>query len=273
MRCRSSRRLCLAGAGPAALAALGVAGAVGQSTDQLRISVAPTIVAAPRSEVAFPIRIDAPKALPKKGFINVLGLPTGVSLTEGHLLSPGSWAVPFARVSSIRVGAPDGVVAGRSEIVIRLIAMDGRLLAQASTVLIVEAGATGAAATSAPPSDLLAAPALPANVPEGRKAPVSSPAPLAAEEQRRAQQALARGEEYFSRGSILVARQYFQHAADAGLAEGALRLAATYDPEELQHILATGVVPDRDLARRWYERARELGATEAEERLTRLDSR
>lgn len=76
--------------------------------------------------------------------------------------------------------------------------------------------------------------------------------------------ALAQGEEYFARGSILVARQYFQHAADSGLAESALRLAATYNPGELQHIQAAGVVADRDLARKWYERARELGAAEAE---------
>jgi TPR repeat protein len=78
---------------------------------------------------------------------------------------------------------------------------------------------------------------------------------------------------YFARGSILVARQYFELAADAGLAGAALRLAATYDPAELQRLEVPGVVPDRDLARKWYERARELGAREAEAPLAWLSGK
>jgi hypothetical protein len=35
-------------------------------------------------------------------------------------------------------------------------------------------------------------------------------------------------------------------------------------------LAVSGVLPDRDLARRWYERARELGSRDAEERLARL---
>jgi TPR repeat protein len=63
---------------------------------------------------------------------------------------------------------------------------------------------------------------------------------------------------------------FFQHAAEAGLALGAIRLATTFDPTELTRLQAQGVRPDREEARRWYERARELGAPEAEERLARL---
>jgi hypothetical protein len=276
MRGRPLRPLRLAGAGSAALAVVWVAGAAGQTPDQLHINVEPIVVAAPKSEVAFPIRITAPEALPKKGFLNVLGLPPGVSLTEGHPLSPGSWAVPFAVASTLKVSIPEGVI-GRSEIVIRLIALDGRMLAQTQTALVVEPSVTGgAAAPTSPASDVVAAPApLTGAPPESRPArPVPpSAAPLSEEEKERGQRALAQGEEYFARGSILVARQYFQHAAESGLAQGALRLAATYDPGELQHIQAAGVVADRDLARKWYERARELGAVEAEERLARLDGR
>jgi len=82
--------------------------------------------------------------------------------------------------------------------------------------------------------------------------------------------ALAQGEQYLARGSIQVARQYFQRAADAGLAAAALRLATTYDPAELQRLEVPGVVPDRNLARKWYERARELGAPGVEPLLARL---
>jgi TPR repeat protein len=63
-------------------------------------------------------------------------------------------------------------------------------------------------------------------------------------------------------------------AADAGLAEGALALAATFDPDELaRRQVLGGVQPDRAAARRWYERALELGASEAENYLRRLDAR
>ena len=48
----------------------------------------------------------------------------------------------------------------------------------------------------------------------------------------------------------------------------ALRLAATYDPAELLRHRVQGVTPDRAEARKWYERARELGAPEAQEHLS-----
>jgi TPR repeat protein len=47
-------------------------------------------------------------------------------------------------------------------------------------------------------------------------------------------------------------------------------LAATYDPEELNKMRVIGLVPDPAAARKWYEKARELGALEASDRLRRL---
>ena len=47
-------------------------------------------------------------------------------------------------------------------------------------------------------------------------------------------------------------------------------LAATYDPRELARAGVQGLLPNVEEARKWYERARELGAPEAEERLARL---
>ena len=67
-----------------------------------------------------------------------------------------------------------------------------------------------------------------------------------------------------------MARQFFLRAAQLGLARGALLLAASYDPRELARWGAQGIQPNLTEARKWYERARELGAPEAEERLARL---
>ncbi len=83
---------------------------------------------------------------------------------------------------------------------------------------------------------------------------------------------VSQGLRHQEQGNIGAARLFFQRAAEAGFALGAIRLAATFDPMELARLNVQGVRPDRDEARRWYERARELGATDADERLARLGS-
>jgi TPR repeat protein len=69
---------------------------------------------------------------------------------------------------------------------------------------------------------------------------------------------------------VAMARQFFLRAAEAGLARAALLLGGTYDQRELARQRVQGVQANPALARRWYERARELGAPEAEERLANL---
>jgi TPR repeat protein len=234
-----------------------------------RISVSSAIVAQPASQAPLSIQIGPPEALPPNSFVRLRGLPPSISLTEGHAIGPGSWAIPLFGLSALKANIPAGV-SGRTEIVISLIAVDGALLAEATTALVV-----GPAAMLAPPDQKRAnavspPPPVPATRPERGPQPPPRPPELSAEEKARAEKLMAQGEKFLSQGNIAVARQYFQRAAEAGLAAGALRLAATYDPAELSRIQAQGVVPDRAEARKWYERARELGAPEAEERLARL---
>ena len=234
-----------------------------------RISVSSAIVAQPASQAPLSIQIGPPEALPPNSFVRLRGLPPSISLTEGHAIGPGSWAIPLFGLSALKANIPAGV-SGRTEIVISLIAVDGALLAEATTALVV-----GPAAMLAPPDQKRAnavspPPPVPATRPERGPQPPPRPPELSAEEKARAEKLMAQGEKFLSQGNIAVSRQYFQRAAEAGLAAGALRLAATYDPAELSRIQAQGVVPDRAEARKWYERARELGAPEAEERLARL---
>jgi TPR repeat protein len=64
---------------------------------------------------------------------------------------------------------------------------------------------------------------------------------------------------------------FYERAADAGLAQGALALAATVDPDELaRRQVVGGLRPDPAAAKRWYECARELGADDADEPVRRL---
>ena len=97
------------------------------------------------------------------------------------------------------------------------------------------------------------------------RAPILSP-----QEREGAEKMVARGERDLADGNVALARQFFLRAATAGLARGALLLAATYDPRELARLGVLGVQPSPAVARKWYERAHELGAPEAQERLAGL---
>ena len=105
-----------------------------------------------------------------------------------------------------------------------------------------------------------------ARVDQSTTADAALPVPTAAPSQR----LIARGDEQVDLGNILLARQYFLRAAQAGLAAAAFKLAETHDPHELARLNVHGPMPDLAEAKRWYARARDLGAAEAEARLGRL---
>jgi TPR repeat protein len=165
---------------------------------------------------------------------------------------------------------------GQSDVTVSLIAMNGRLLAWAKTTLVIEPAAadTGAERMASGPPERAegAAPAAPEPAPietPGAASARNAPA-LEDAERARAAHVLALGEAYLADGNVVAARDFFERAAEAGLPAAALRMAATYDPVELERLNAHGVAPDLALARKWYERARALGAPEAAERLARL---
>jgi TPR repeat protein len=93
---------------------------------------------------------------------------------------------------------------------------------------------------------------------------------LSPEARDRALRLVKKGDEQLADGGIAQARLLYERAAEAGLAQGAMAMAATYDAAELQRLGVRGLKPDQDQARRWYERARQLGAADAEQRLRRL---
>jgi TPR repeat protein len=232
----------------------------------LRVVVAQTIPARAASQVALQIRISPADALPKNSFVRVRGMPPAVSLSEGYATAPGAWAVPLYALANLQMIVPAGV-SGSSELSISLVGEDGALLADAKATLLVDAQAQ-----AAPPPDTKAGTRPDAKAetraqapPPRPRGPVLSPA-----DREAAEKLVARGEREIEQGQVAVARQFFLRAAQAGLARAALLLAATYDPRELERWRVQGVQPNLDEARKWYGRARELGAPEAEERLARL---
>ena len=79
-----------------------------------------------------------------------------------------------------------------------------------------------------------------------------------------------RGQDFIANGDLASARLVLRRAADAGDAQAALLLGSTYDPVIFKQLKVIGSAPDPAQARAWYQRAVELGSTEAVRRLEPL---
>lgn len=74
---------------------------------------------------------------------------------------------------------------------------------------------------------------------------------------------LARGDERLRSGDVFASRLFYEKAADAGNAHGALMMGATFDPTFLASIGVYGLRGDESAALAWYRRAGDLGDPEA----------
>ena len=81
---------------------------------------------------------------------------------------------------------------------------------------------------------------------------------------------LERGDALLATGDYTSARLFYEAAADAGDANAALRLGATFDPIFIDRANLRGVHADMERAAFWYRRARDLGSSDAENLLKYL---
>jgi hypothetical protein len=117
-------------------------------------------------------------------------------------------------------------------------------------------------------------------VPDTKAAPKVAPPPPVTESVPVLDQAsratalkfLKRGDEELADGRVAPARLLYERAAEMGLAQAAMALAGTFDATELAKPHLRNIPPDPVEAKRWYERAKVLGAAEAAARLQRLGS-
>jgi hypothetical protein len=78
-----------------------------------------------------------------------------------------------------------------------------------------------------------------------------------------AESLMQRGQDSLKSGDIATARMLFSRLADAGIADAAFAAAETYDPRYLAAHNVLGVAGDDAKAREFYQRAAQLGSTEA----------
>jgi len=212
-------------------------------------------------------------AVPRNSFVRVRGLPPTAALTEGYSIAPGSWAVPLAALPELKIMLPAGTT-GRSEIVVTLVSIDGSVLAETKSTLAISAAGQRSGNLVTRDAGPPAASMLRAGVGDGSERSGQPPPPITqsttSQDRERALRLVKKGDEQLGEGNIAAARLFYERAADAGLAEGAMALAGTFDAQELARLGVRGIQPDPKQARRWYERARELGANDAQERLHRI---
>jgi TPR repeat protein len=83
---------------------------------------------------------------------------------------------------------------------------------------------------------------------------------------------MKRAKEMLISGDIPAARLLLRRAADAQEPTAALMLAQTYDPAILGTQDARNIIPDPETARVWYQKAAQLGSTDAQRRLAQMQN-
>jgi hypothetical protein len=177
------------------------------------------------------------------------GLAMGTRLSAGTPVSDASWQLSSGDLNGVYVYAPKDFV-GTMNTAIELLSPNKRLMESRAVQLEWIAKSKPAA-----PNQQIG----PAHESRAAIRPVD---PETARLMERARDLLRSGD-------VASARLLFRRLADAGMADAALALAATYDPHYLAEHNFIGVAGDEAKARDWYQRASDLGSAEAERILAR----
>lgn len=197
-----------------------------------------------------PIAINLPSGAELRGagaevgtFLLIRNIPKDVSFSAG-MATGHICVVPLREASTLRLISKPSVNA-QFELEFRLIGPNNRLLAKTNVTLNLR------------PRDVV-----------GALGP-ASPKPDALTPKAEAV-LLARGKDLMQEGGIAAARLIFEELATHGSAVGALALARSYDPAYLIPSAASVPAPSLAEARKWYERAAELGNPDAKRRLVEI---
>src|SRR5262245_29176785 len=121
---------------------IGAALAQSQPRQRPGIAIAATIRAQPSGRTPLSIAVGPEDTLPRNAYLRIRGLPQTVALTEGHAIAPGVWAIPLSVLPVLAAIVPIGAE-GTSEIVIDLLSLDGKVLAESKTTLVIAAPRPG----------------------------------------------------------------------------------------------------------------------------------
>ena len=180
------------------------------------------------------------------------GLALGTRLSAGVPVSEASWQLAPRDLNGVYVYAPKDFV-GIMNTAIELLSANQRLIESRAARLEWIAKSDSSPPTKRIEPGVLNAPAVQPMNPENAAL-------------------MEKGRVLMKSGDIASARLLFQRLANAGIADAALALAATYDPRYLAQHNLIGVAGDETKAHNWYQRASELGSVEAGRILARTDA-
>ena len=228
-----------------------------QSRDNFDVAPARLVVEGGRATANEPVPLGVTLKDPSGGeTVFLSGLENGTRLTAGTPFGSKGWRISARDLGSVLAYAPIDYI-GAMHAAINLHAannsvVDTRVVRLEWLPKSERKSEPAPAAVVAPPPSVVAAPPRPQ---------------LDQEELGRL---IKRGQQLLASGDIAPARLLLQRAALGGSAQAALVLGGTYDPDVLREIGVLGFAPDPAKAREWYQKALELGATEASRRLDRL---
>lgn len=166
-------------------------------------------------------------------------------------------AAPTVNQGSVAMNDPPPPAASPGPMVASIAPVPAILASQSATV-----ASQSVSIPSQPAAELPAPPATPAPTANATPPHIDS-AEIAA--------MIKRGKDILMSGDIISARLLLRRAADAGSAEAALALGATFDPIVIRRLGAVGMTPDIAQARQWYQRAVDLGSASAMGQLAKLE--
>jgi hypothetical protein len=232
-----------------------------------------------------PLVIGLPNELPGSyAFLLFRGLPQPFALSSGFR-TKDHWVLSLRDASTVKLIPPSGY---EGSFAVEVLFMRGQDVPAERRIFTVELTrpkpSEPPAVASLPPvpSDQLRATtavertaASPGPVARTAPPPPVAPAPQIGNPQpmtERDRSMLARADRLLREGDVAAARLLLAHLAQKGIAEGALAMARSYDPDVLVTLRVAGLEPDPARARDWYRRAEQLGSTQATARLSTLDT-
>ena len=201
---------------------------------------------------ALPIAIEPTTGLSVQDTrIVIRGLPAGAKINKGQLQSPGTWMLGIDELDNVSLSVPEDA-SSPFQLMIALTMRQGDVIASSTSRVDIRPGGEP-------------------QVREERRQTQIDKAADPLELEARASIYMQRGQDLLASGNVASARAFFRRAADAGDAQGAIAMGATYDPNYFQQLGIQGMLADSATAQQWYEKAAELGSKDALDRIKALE--
>jgi hypothetical protein len=217
---------------------------------------------------SFPLGVQVSGAF--AGYLEISGLPTGMTISSGHPVGTGRWRVLASDMGSAVIHPPQGFD-GTADLDIELRRSDDTV-ADHRTLHVRSLPRPAVAERDEATAGALSVSSSTASKGVGRRPTDRNVArnTLPKADREQIDFLVKRGVGLISEGDIMAARIVLQRAAEARDARAAFALGVTYDPIMLTMLQAHGVVPDAHVALDWYKKASEFGSREAVQRLNVL---